>query len=48
MPIDPGSGRLFLVAGEVAKTGAPKRPGGPPQFTYVPGSAKLLVLDPTR
>ena len=48
MTIDPATGRLFLVAGDVAKSSLPKRPGGPPQFAYVPGSAQLLILDPVR
>ena len=48
MTIDPATGRLFLVAGDIVKIGVPKRPGGPPQFTYAPGSAKLLILDPVR
>lgn len=41
MSIDPGSGRLYLVAGDV-------QPGTPPgtRPKLVPGSLKLLFLDP--
>jgi YVTN family beta-propeller protein len=46
MTLDPGSGRLFVVSGEVAKVNPPKEPGRAPRFDYVPGSVKLLYFDP--
>ena len=46
MTVDPETGRLFLVAGTVAHVARPKHEGGPPQFSYAPGSLKLLVFDP--
>jgi len=44
--IDPGTGRLFLPAADIAKIDPPAAPGGRPHVTYVPGSLKLLVLEP--
>jgi YVTN family beta-propeller protein len=44
--IDPQTGRLFLPAADIAKIDPPTTPGGRPHFTYVPGSLKMLVLDP--
>ena len=43
MSIDPGSGRIYLAAADVdpSATGQ-KRPA------IVPGSLKLLILDPAR
>ncbi|HWD29687.1 MAG TPA: YncE family protein [Rhizomicrobium sp.] len=46
MDIDPKTGRLFLVAADVAKIDPPAQPGGRPHVTFVPGSTKLLILDP--
>lgn len=46
MTIDPETGRLFLVAAEVAKSDPPAAPGGRPRLTYRPGSAKVLYFDP--
>lgn len=45
--IDPGTGRVFLPAADVAKIEPPDTPGGRPHVTYVPGSLRLLVLEPT-
>lgn len=47
MAIDPATGRLFLVAADIAKTDPPTTPGGRPRVTYVPNSLKLLYFDPT-
>jgi YVTN family beta-propeller protein len=44
--IDPQSGRVFLAAADVAKFEPPVTPGGRPKVTFVPGSLKLIVLDP--
>ena len=46
--IDPASGRLFLPAADIAKIDPPTKPGGRPHVTFVPGTAKLLVFQPTR
>lgn len=46
MAIDPETGRLFLVAADVAKVDPPATPGGRPHVTYVPNSLKLLYFDP--
>jgi DNA-binding beta-propeller fold protein YncE len=48
MAIDPGTGRLFLVAADIQKVDPPATPGARPHVTYVPGSVKLLYLDPTN
>ena len=45
--IDAATGRVFLPAAEVAKVEPPDTPGGRPRVTFVPGSLKLLVLEPT-
>jgi hypothetical protein len=46
--LDPATGRLFLVTAQVARTEAPKHPGGAPRYLFVPGTAKILVFDPAR
>ena len=46
--IDPATGRLFLPAADVAKIDPPTEAGGRPHVTYVPGSAKLLVFQPSE
>jgi DNA-binding beta-propeller fold protein YncE len=50
MGIDPDSGRLFIAAAEIdTKTPPPPGPNGRPgRPRPVPGSLKLLFLDPTR
>lgn len=45
--IDPETGRLYLPAADISKVQAAATPGGRPHVTYVPGSLKLLVLQPT-
>ena len=45
--IDPASGRIFLPAADVASVTPPAQPGGRPKVTFVPGSLKLLILDPS-
>jgi YVTN family beta-propeller protein len=47
MAIDPQTGRLFLVAADIAKSEPPASPGGRPRVSYVPNSLKLLYFDPT-
>lgn len=44
--VDPATGRVFIPAADVAKIDPPETPGGRPRVTYVPGSLKLLVLEP--
>ena len=46
MTIDPETGRLFLVAADIATIDPPTVPGGRPHVIYVPDSLKLLYLDP--
>ena len=46
MTIDPETGRLFLVAADIAKIDPPATAGGRPRVTYVPNSLKLLYFDP--
>jgi YVTN family beta-propeller protein len=46
MAVDPESGRLFLVTGDVASVAPPESAGGRPKVTYVPGSVKLMFFDP--
>ena len=46
MAIDPASGRLFLVTADATATGAPRVPGGAPSYTFKPGTAHLLMMDP--
>jgi YVTN family beta-propeller protein len=48
MAIDPNTGRLFLVAAEIAKSELPASPGSRPHVTYVPNSLKLLYFDPVN
>jgi len=48
MTIDQATGRLFLVAADVAKIDPPTKAGGRPHIVYVPNSLKLLYLDPVR
>ncbi|MBV8798304.1 MAG: YncE family protein [Alphaproteobacteria bacterium] len=45
--LDPATGRVFLPAATIAKIEPAATPGGRPHVTYVPGSLKLLVLEPT-
>ena len=46
MAIDPETGRLFLVAADIAKIDPPATAGGRPHVSYVPNSLKLLYFDP--
>jgi DNA-binding beta-propeller fold protein YncE len=48
MTVDPASGRLFLVAGDVKGTSAPSKPGRAARVTFAPGSLKLVVLEPSN
>jgi len=48
MTIDQATGRLFLVAADVAKIDPPIKAGGRPHIAYVPNSLKLLYLDPVK
>jgi YVTN family beta-propeller protein len=46
--LDPATGRLFLVTGEVDGTEPGKSAGASPKLHFKPGSAELLVFDPAR
>lgn len=47
MDLDASTGSLYLVAADLAKTQAPVADNGrPARPSYVPGSTKLLILDP--
>jgi YVTN family beta-propeller protein len=46
MAIDIRTGRLFLPAADIFKIDPPANPGGRPHVAFVPGSLKLLMLDP--
>ncbi len=48
MALDPKTGRIFLVTAELAQTQPPAAPGHGPHYAYVPGSTKLLILEPAR
>ena len=48
MAIDQATGRLFLVAADVAKIDPPTKAGDRPHIVYVPNSLKLLYLDPVK
>ncbi len=48
MALDPKSGRIFLVAADLAQTQPPPAPGHGLHYAYVPGSAKLVILEPAR
>jgi YVTN family beta-propeller protein len=44
--IDEKTGRVFLATADIAKIEPPAKPGGRPKVTFVPGSLKLIMLDP--
>src|SRR5262249_46336268 len=44
--IAPATGRLYLPAADIARVDPPTKPGGRPHTTFVPGSLRLLVLEP--
>jgi YVTN family beta-propeller protein len=46
--LDTATGRVFLPAADIAKIDPPEKPGGRPRVSFVPGSLKLLVLEPVR
>jgi len=48
MAIDTRNGRVFMVTGEVTRKRPPKKPGEAPDYTFAPGSARLLIFDPGR
>jgi DNA-binding beta-propeller fold protein YncE len=48
MAVDPATGRLFLAAGDVGKVEPASQPGHNPHIFWVPGSLKLLVLEPAK
>lgn len=48
MTVDPATGRVYLVTADVAGQAPPKKAGGKPRVTFVPGSVKLLMLDTKR
>ncbi len=46
LAVDPATGRIFLVTATVKSAGAPKYPGGAADYSFVPGTVKVLVFDP--
>jgi len=44
--IDPATGRLYLPAADIARIDPAATPGARPHVTWVPGSLRLLVLEP--
>jgi DNA-binding beta-propeller fold protein YncE len=48
MALDPASGRVYLATSDIDKIDPPATPGGRPHVSWVPGSFKLLILDPTN
>jgi hypothetical protein len=50
MSIDPDTGRLFLVSAEIDTSAPPPAPNspGPHRRPIVPGSVKLLFMDPVN
>ncbi len=46
LAVDAATGRIFLVTAKVASAGPPKQPDGPPDYSFTPGSLKLLVYAP--
>ncbi|MBL6852333.1 MAG: hypothetical protein ISS15_00615 [Alphaproteobacteria bacterium] len=44
--IDEKTGRVYLATADIAKIEPPSKPGGRPKVTFVPGSLKLIELDP--
>ncbi len=46
MAIDPDSGRIFLVTADVASSEPAPDGGKPTRFHFVPGTFKLLFIDP--
>jgi hypothetical protein len=47
MTLDPSSGRLYLVAADLTVNESADPADYRHRYTVVPGSAKLLFLDPT-
>lgn len=47
MAVDPATGRIFLVTASIKSVGPPKHPNGPPDYTFVPGTVKVLIFDPS-
>ena len=48
MALDPESGRIFVVTADVASSEAAPDGGKPTRFAFVPGSLKMLFLDPGK
>ncbi|MBV8977677.1 MAG: YncE family protein [Alphaproteobacteria bacterium] len=46
--LDPKTGRVFLPVADIARIDPPEKPGGRPHVTFVPGTMKLLVLEPAK
>ena len=46
MAIDPDSGRIFVVTAEIASSEPAPDGGKPTRFKFVPGTFKLLFIDP--
>ena len=48
MALDPDSGRIFVVTADVASAEPAQDGGKPTRFSFVPGSLKMLFLDPAQ
>ncbi|HMA50988.1 MAG TPA: YncE family protein [Magnetospirillaceae bacterium] len=48
MALDPESGRIFLVTADIASAEPAEDGGKPTRFKFVPGSFKMLFLDPAK
>ena len=46
MALNPG--RIFLVTADLAAQRPPKGGGGAPDFDFVPGTVKLMILERVR
>ncbi len=47
LAVDPASGRVFLAAAEIDDSRPPQQqPGRAPRYSFMPGSLRLLLLDP--
>lgn len=48
MALDPATGRIFLVTADIAPGGPAQTDGKPARLSFVPGSVKMLFLDPAK
>lgn len=48
MALDARTGRIFVVAADVASVNPPKRAGAAPDYVFAPGTVKLMIFDPVK